>query len=89
MEIALSSAKAVLTDLARRAEHGETIVLTRHGRPVARIAPLEHEWGSANDDGRLARLKAIAARGRTVRLDEGFSSQEMMDEIYDEWGAPI
>jgi prevent-host-death family protein len=38
MNITVSDAKAQLTDLVRRAEAGEEIVLTRFGAPVARIA---------------------------------------------------
>ena len=40
MEMAVSDAKAVLTDLIRRAEAGEEVVLTRHGRPVAHIVAI-------------------------------------------------
>jgi prevent-host-death family protein len=35
-----SEAKAQLTDFVRRAEEGEEVVLTRHGRPVARLAAI-------------------------------------------------
>ena len=38
MQVALSEAKARLTDLVRRAERGEEVVPTRNGRPVARLA---------------------------------------------------
>ncbi len=37
MQIAIAEAKAHLAALIRRAEAGEEIELTRHGRPVARI----------------------------------------------------
>ncbi len=37
MQIAIADAKARLADLIRRAEAGESIVLTRHGKPVARL----------------------------------------------------
>ena len=40
MNVPISEAKARLTDLVRRAEAGDEVVLTRHGRPVARLAPL-------------------------------------------------
>ena len=45
MEIPVSEAKGRLTDLVRRAEAGEDVVLTRHGRPAARLvarAPDSH-----------------------------------------------
>ncbi len=37
MQIAIADAKARFADLIRRAENGESIVLTRHGKPVARL----------------------------------------------------
>ena len=40
MNVPISLAKAHLTDLVRRAEEGIEVVLTRHGRPVVRLAPL-------------------------------------------------
>jgi prevent-host-death family protein len=32
-------AKTHLPQLLERVEHGETIIITRHGRPVARLVP--------------------------------------------------
>ncbi len=40
MNVPISEAKAPLTDLVRRAEAGDEVVLTRHGRPVVRLAPV-------------------------------------------------
>ena len=40
-ELPIGQAKARFAECVRRAEHGETVVLTRHGRPVARLAGLE------------------------------------------------
>ena len=36
-EVPIAQAKARFAETVRRAELGETIVLTRHGRPVARL----------------------------------------------------
>ena len=36
-QIALSDAKARLSELLDEVERGETIVITRHGRPIARL----------------------------------------------------
>lgn len=38
-EVSVKEAKAKLTELLRAAESGETIVLTRHGKPVADLIP--------------------------------------------------
>lgn len=40
MEISVSEAKGQLTDLVRRVEQGEEVVLTRHGKAVARLQAL-------------------------------------------------
>ncbi len=37
MDISLADAKARLSDLVARAEAGETIAITRRGKPVARL----------------------------------------------------
>ncbi len=44
-------AKTHLSALLERVEQGETIVITRHGRPVAQLSPVERR-----DPDRIARL---------------------------------
>lgn len=39
MNIPITEAKAQLTELVRRAESGEVVVLTRHGKPAVRLVP--------------------------------------------------
>jgi prevent-host-death family protein len=41
MRVAVSEAKAQLTELVRRAEQGEEIILTRHGQPVAALTAIK------------------------------------------------
>ncbi|GIG41698.1 type II toxin-antitoxin system Phd/YefM family antitoxin [Cellulomonas phragmiteti] len=38
--VSIYDAKTHLSRLVARAEHGEETVITRHGRPVARIVPM-------------------------------------------------
>jgi prevent-host-death family protein len=40
-EIQASAAKARLAELLDEVERGETIVITRHGKPIARLVPNE------------------------------------------------
>jgi prevent-host-death family protein len=40
MELGITDTQAKLTDLVRRAEAGEDIVLTRHGHAVARLVAM-------------------------------------------------
>ena len=62
MQISVSDAKARLTELLRRAEEGEDVVLTRYGQPVARLAPIVAE---RNRRARLANLKVMRQEDRT------------------------
>ena len=41
LTITLEEAQAQLTKLIEQLHPGEEIVITRHGRPVARVAPVE------------------------------------------------
>jgi prevent-host-death family protein len=38
----LAQAKAKFSELLDRVESGETVVITRHGRPVARLTAVSH-----------------------------------------------
>jgi prevent-host-death family protein len=40
MNLAVSKAKSKLTDLVKRAELGEEVVLTRHGTQVVKLVPI-------------------------------------------------
>ena len=42
-EIGVLEVKTHLSTLLNEVERGGEIVITRHGRPVARLAPIEHE----------------------------------------------
>jgi len=55
MEIGAFEAKNTLGSLLDRVEQGEEIVITRHGRPVARLIP---------SSGGIDREQALAAAGR-------------------------
>ena len=84
MNITVSDAKGLLTDLVRRAEHGEDVVLTRHGRPVARlVAIVEHP----SESDRRAVLNAVRTEGREKAL-AGPSAERSQDFLYDENGLP-
>ena len=41
-EIQVTEAKARLAELLRVVEHGETVAITRHGKPVAHLVPALH-----------------------------------------------
>jgi prevent-host-death family protein len=84
MNITVSDAKGLLTDLVRRAEHGEDVVLTRHGRPVARLVAIVAHPDEAD---RRAVLNAVRAEGREKAL-AGPSADRSQDFLYDGDGLP-
>ena len=58
MDVSIAEAKNRLPELVRAVERGEKVVITRHGKPVAQIAPPPHErrkvqWGSMRDQIKL------------------------------------
>ena len=84
MDISVSDAKALLSDLVRRAEHGEDVVLTRHGRAVARLVPIIAHPSATE---RRATLDAVRAEGR-ANATPGPSAARSQDFLYDRKGLP-
>lgn len=82
--VAISEAKAQLTDLVRRAETGDEVVLTRHGRDVIRLVPVK-----ASTKTREQRLAAIrAAQAMVGALPPDFDAARSQDFLYDDDGLP-
>jgi prevent-host-death family protein len=74
-EIGAFEAKTHLSHLLDQVQRGETITITRHGKPVARLVPV---GGSSRDDRRraIAQLKELR-KGQTLG---GLSVRELIDE---------
>lgn len=83
MDIPVSEAKAQLTELVRRVEAGEEIVLTRHGKQVAKLSALKPRPDRAQ---RRAVLEAIMADARKAL--PGPSAARSADFLYDDDGMP-
>ena len=83
--VPVSEAKAQLTELIRRAEAGEDVVLTRHGREVVRLAPVR-----VSRKTRAERLAAIREAQALVagNLPPDFDAARSQDFLYDEDGLP-
>ena len=84
MEIPISEAKAHLTELVRRAEAGDDIVLTRHGHPAVRLVPA---WKKPTPEEKRAAIEAIIKRA-AAKLKPGPSAARSQDFLYDEFGLP-
>ena len=50
--VSIKEAKNRLTELARRVEQGETVVVTRHGKPVFDLVPHKKKGGIDLEAGR-------------------------------------
>jgi prevent-host-death family protein len=84
MKISVSDAKAQLTDLVRRAEAGDDIVLTRHGHPAVRLVPVVSVVDPA---ARRALLDSVRADA-TNRASEGPNAARSQDFVYGDDGLP-
>lgn len=74
MRIQASEAKTHLPELLDKVERGETIVITRHGRAVARLVP-EADLRQAEVDRALEGIKALRKRTKKISLKEILSSR--------------
>jgi prevent-host-death family protein len=84
MRISVTDAKGQLTDLVRRAEAGDEVILTRHGQPAARLVAI-----SVLPD-RATRRKVMedVRRAGAAKAIEGVSAARSQDFLYDEDGLP-
>ena len=68
-EIQASEAKAHFSSLLDDVERGETLVIKRHGKAVARIVP-ERERRQEEIDHAVASIRAIRQRTQPVSIEE-------------------
>ena len=71
MDVSIVEAKNRLTQLIRAVEQGESVVITRNGKPVAQIAPPPAKRRSVRFGG---------MRGR-IRLDPGWDAPLDLDRF--------
>jgi prevent-host-death family protein len=85
MRVTVTEAKAQLTELVRRAEAGEEVVLTRHGQAAVRLTPVVKKPTQAE---KAAVLEAISKRLAKKKKSPGPSAAHSQDFLYDEYGLP-
>jgi prevent-host-death family protein len=73
-EVQASEAKTHLPQLLDEVERGETLVITRHGRPIARIIP-ETQRRQEEIDKAIENMKALRKRTAKVTVDEILSAR--------------
>ncbi len=80
----MTDAKAQLTELVRRAEAGDEIVLTRHGHPTVRLVPVRARLNEAERRAILESVRASAAG----KPSPGPCAARSQDFLYDDDGLP-
>lgn len=85
--VSVSEAKAQLTDLVRRAEEGESVILTRHGKEVVRLEPVRSNRPSRTREEKLRAIREIqeSARGK---FPADFDAARAADFLYGDDGLP-
>jgi prevent-host-death family protein len=73
-KIEASDAKAQLPRLLDDVECGDTLIVTRHGRAIARIVP-EAQQRRAEIGEAIEAIKALRKRTATATLDEALSTR--------------
>ena len=73
--IGAGEARPHLPDLLKAAEHGETIVITRRGAPIARIMPLEPA-ASTDPGAAIARIRSARAGRAAVSCADLLSARD-------------
>ena len=84
MNISVTDAKAQLTELVRRAEAGDEIILTRHGQPAVRLTPVRRPETTESLRALLKDVGEAGARTATPGPDAARSQ----DFLYGDDGLP-
>ena len=74
-QIAASEAKTHLPQLLDEVERGETLVITRHGRPIARLVP-EHDKQKEEIAEAVSLIKSFQCEARSVTVEEILSARD-------------
>jgi prevent-host-death family protein len=85
MDVPVSEAKAQLTDLVRRAEAGEEVVLTRHSQPAVKLVPVARKLDPVEFEALVREVQASAAK----TLTPGPCAAQSQDFLYDDDGLPV
>lgn len=84
MRVSVTDAKGQLTELVRRAEAGDEIILTRHGQPAVRLVAVK---GVPDRASRRKVLEAVSRAG-AARAISGVDAARSQDFLYDDEGLP-
>jgi prevent-host-death family protein len=84
MKVSVSEAKSQLTDLVRRAQAGDEVVLTRHGHPAVRLVPVMRKLSPKERQAVIEAVQASAAN----KAVSGPNAAHSQDFLYNDRGLP-
>ncbi|MBR7619287.1 type II toxin-antitoxin system prevent-host-death family antitoxin [Phenylobacterium sp. 20VBR1] len=84
MRVSVTDAKGQLTDLVRRAEAGDDVILTRHGQPAVRLVAIR----AVGDPAARRKLMESIRRSGAAKAVAGEPAARSQDFLYDDDGLP-
>lgn len=84
MHVSVTDAKGQLTELVRRAEAGDEIILTRRGHAVVRLVPVKRKPDRTSRRALLDAVRLSAA----AKVAAGPSAARSQDFLYGSDGLP-
>jgi len=84
VQISVTQAKGQLTELVRRAEAGDEVILTRHGHAAVRLVPIKAVLGRQS---RRTLLEAVRTSG-AAKAKPGPNAARSQDFLYCDDGLP-
>ncbi len=84
MKVSVTEAKRQLTELVRRAEAGDEVILTRHGHPSVRLVPIR----TVPDRATRRALLETAREAGVLRATPGPGAARSQDFLYGDDGLP-
>lgn len=84
MQVSVTDAKGQLTELVRRAEAGDDVILTRHGHAAVRLVPIKPTPDQKSRRALLVAVRASAA----AKTTDGPIAARSQDFLYGNDGLP-
>ena len=84
MRVSVTDAKGQLTELVRRAEAGDEVILTRHGHAAVKLVPVK---AAPDRKSRRALMEAMQAAAAPKAAD-GPAAARSQDFLYGDDGLP-
>lgn len=81
VEVASRELRNDTAGLLRRVEQGESIVITRRGKPVANLVPHRHEASRGLTPAEVVEIRAIASGDPTWAADLAKLREETTDDL--------